>query len=187
MIDELLQLILGLFCQALTFLKSLFATFNPRWKRTIDFDTGISAIMEHQIAEGGFSYIYLAHDAETPNIKYALKRIICPDEETRISCRAEAKVHRVLGHHENIMQLKGMKFDMPNGGSNSRESVCYMLFPLISGGSLRDAISGRRILDDDALISHTNQLSRDSRYFTNAEILKVFIGLLRGVKALHGE
>lgn len=183
MIDDILRLVLGLLRQAIAFIQTCFASF--RGKRTIDFDTGISATIEHQIAEGGFSYIYLAHDADSPSTKYALKRIICPDEETRIACRAEAKVHRVLGHHENIMPLKGMKFDTSSGGSGNRESLCYMLFPLISGGSLRDAISARRILDDESIINHSNQQSRDGRYFTNEEILNVFIGLLKGVKSLH--
>ena len=179
MIDETLRLILSYLRLAISFIQSFLASFNPRRKRTIDFDTGISATIQHQIAEGGFSYIYLAHDMESPNIKYALKRIMCPDEEIRISCRAEAKVHRDLGHHENIMQLKGMKFETSN------DSVCYMLFPLISGGSLRDAVSSRKILDDEATISHINPLSRDQRYFTNEQILSVFIGMLKGVKAMH--
>jgi serine/threonine kinase 16 len=154
----------------------LYSTFVPRRNKTIEFDTGISATIDHQIAEGGFSYIYSAHDTHAPNVKYALKRIICPDEETKNACRSEAKVHRMLDHHDNVMKLLGIKFD--NSSSNGNDRMCYMLFPLITGGSLRDEITKRRLLD-------SNLHDGDVQYFRTEEILNILRALLKGVKAVH--
>lgn len=195
MIDEIIRIILSLSQQLLAFLQQLFSSFFPNRNnnfyysrnKTIDFDTGISATIEHQIAEGGFSYIYSAHDANSPRIRYALKRIICPDEETLSECRAEAKVHRMVDHHVNTMKLLGMKIESnPNGGTEDR--VCYMLFPLITGGSLRDEVTKRKLLQDDAWVESQQQRNlsaTDSRYFTTVDILNIFAGLLKGVKAMH--
>ena len=147
----------------------------------------ISATIEHQIAEGGFGYIcYSTHDTSSPQIKYALKQIICPDEETRLLCRSEAKIHRTLGDsHENIMKLLGIKF-LDNGNKSNKSSgggndgLCYMRFPLITGGSFQDEINKRCLLDDDR---HGDSIVRG--YFKTPEILNGFLGLLKGVKAMH--
>lgn len=163
-----------------TVLQRIYSLLKPFFSSSptiIEFDSGISAAMEYQIAEGGFSYIYSAHDTSSPHIKYALKRIICPDEETKVSCRSEAKIHRTLSNHDNIMKLLGVKF--LDQGNNKSDGICFMLFPLITGGSLRDEINKRGLLDDDAMIQG------NARHFTNSEILNIFLGLLKGVKSMH--
>ena len=200
MISEFIRFLLAipLIQQCLAFLQSIFyhvshcSFFKTTTKKIIEFDdTGISATVEHQIAEGGFSYIYLAHDTNSPHVKYALKRIICPDRETMDACRSEANVHRILmfdldldhqhDHREHIMQLLGIKFD-----SNDRnDRLCYMLFPLVTGGSLRDEVTKRQLLQLDGSYNSTTVTMNEPRYLTTMQILNIFLGLLNGVKVMH--
>ena len=170
---------------------SNFSFFNFQRSKTITFiDSGINATIDTKIAEGGFSYIYSAHDVQSPTVKYALKRIMCPDEETIQLCQNEAKIHRILDHHVNAMTLLGMKFELDSNSSSSNASsgqVCYMLFPLITGGSLRDEITKRRLLQygDTHYSHHHHNHNRDPQYFTTIDILTIFHGVLKAVKAMH--
>eukprot|EP00562_Extubocellulus_spinifer_P009119 CAMPEP_0178499214 /NCGR_PEP_ID=MMETSP0696-20121128/15702_1 /TAXON_ID=265572 /ORGANISM="Extubocellulus spinifer, Strain CCMP396" /LENGTH=450 /DNA_ID=CAMNT_0020127891 /DNA_START=134 /DNA_END=1486 /DNA_ORIENTATION=+ len=119
--------------------------------KMLTFDNGRSVRIGRQVAEGGFSFVFEAYDADKrvrnahPQ-KYALKRINCSDPELVQACREEAGVHRSLDH-DNLMPLLGLKFD------SSRDvpgvTVCYMLFPFLDF-SLRDDITKRRLLDDNA-------------------------------------
>lgn len=138
-------------------------------KKTIKFDNGPKVLRQHKIAEGGFSYIYLATDKL--NRKYALKRVICNDEEVVQNCKKEAEVHRRVSG-ENLLQMYGIKFvNKPPKGKQ-----CYMLFPLITGGSLRDEVSKRNLLHDNV---------EKARPIKEREILSVFKGIVTGIKTLH--
>lgn len=225
MIDNIIRLVLSTFHQIRSVLQQLFTILYQYYSyysqstsssstttsknirnKIIEFDTGIIAKVEYQIAEGGFSYIYSAHDVGKTNIKYALKRIICPDDETLALCRAEAKVHRMVDRCDNTLKLLGMKIEggmnsnisssniSVNDSSNMDDRVCYMLFPLITGGTLRDEITKRQLLQNDNDYHHhlhqpqhlgmTHQ-KRNMKYMTNLDILQIFKGILVGVKAMH--
>lgn len=136
-------------------------------QKTIKFDNGPIVKVSHKIAEGGFSYIYSATDKL--NRHYALKRIICSDEEIIQLCQKEADVHRsVTG--ANVLQMYGIKFE------RVPKRVCYMLFPFIKGGSLRDEVSARKILHNNVEMA---------RPIKEREVLRVFKGILNGVITLH--
>ena len=108
--------------------------------QTLHFDNGPIITIHQKIAEGGFSYIYSATDSIQR--KYALKRIMCNDEDMIDACRREVDVHRqVRGDH--VLHLFNVKY------VSSPQRMCYMLFPLITGGSLRDEVNQRRLLSDD--------------------------------------
>jgi len=172
MIYQLLNLVISIVSRIISVLKSYFTSGSD--SDTIVFDNGISVEREGKIAEGGFSYIYAASDSSFPGEKYALKRIVCPDKEIIVACKNEAKVHQTLGNkNTNLLPLISLKFD-----SSGPQTVCYMLFPLITGGSLRDEISKRLLLRDDVIES-------DRRPFTEKQILRIFKGVLRGVMAIH--
>ena len=47
-----------------------------------------------KIAEGGFSYVYEVRLVKKNDRRYAMKRILCSDEETVRKCRDEIGVHR---------------------------------------------------------------------------------------------
>lgn len=163
--------------------------------KKLHFDDGTSVTIHHKIAEGGFSYIYYATDSLQR--QYALKRIICSDDDVLQACRKEIQVHRqVRGDH--VLHLFNVKFmsslnslDVPHAYSSSMSSshaansvslggggsrVCYMLFPLITGGSLRDQVNQRQLLSDDL---------HQVRPIKERQILSLFKGILEGVKSLH--
>ena len=145
--------------------------------QTIQFEDGLTVTISHKIAEGGFSYIFCATDVNRPQRKYALKRMICGDEEMFHSCRKEVDVHRRIqaqnGHgHSNLLYLFHVKFIQ----ETSQRRLCYMLFPLVSGGSLRDHVTKRNLLSND--------LGR-VRPWSERQVLKLFKGILEGVRGLH--
>lgn len=57
------------------------------------------------IAEGGFSCVYLARDAVNVSKQYALKHIICNDEESLELVMKEIAVMKSLKGHPNIVTL----------------------------------------------------------------------------------
>lgn len=171
MIRELLDTIASIL-RELVFM--VIAFFTSASTTTIIFDNGISVTKERKIAEGGFSYIYSAHNSSFPSTKYALKRIVCPDREIVIACQNEAKVHQTLGNTNiNLLPLIALKFD-----SSGPQNICYMLFPLITGGSLRDEVSKRMLLRE-------NILETERRPFSEIQLLRIFKGILHGVVAMH--
>lgn len=136
--------------------------------QTLHFDNGLIITVQQKIAEGGFSYVYSATD--TLQRKYALKRIMCNDEDMMDACRREVDVHRkVRGDH--VLHLFNVKYT-----SSRPQRMCYMLFPLITGGSLRDEVNRRKLLSNDL-----NQI----RALRERQLLNLFKGVLLGVKSLH--
>ncbi|OEU22942.1 kinase-like protein [Fragilariopsis cylindrus CCMP1102] len=103
-------------------------------------DTGIRVRCQNQIAEGGFSVIFLATDVDdrtattssTSRNKYVLKRIRCHDSERIPSTTTESTNDSLSSH---FMPLLGTTFSENN-------TVCYMLFPYISH-SLKKEIDRR--------------------------------------------
>jgi len=163
-IQRILDYLLSLIREIIAKIKNFFIP-----QKTIKFDNGPTVKVSHKIAEGGFSYIYSATDTRKLNRQYALKRIICSDEEVIQLCQREAEVHRsVTG--ANVLQMYGIKFE------RAPQRVCYMLFPLIKGGSLRDEVSARNILHNNVEMA---------RPIKEREILGVFKGILNGVITLH--
>jgi len=125
-----------------------------------------------KIAEGGFSYVYEVRMVKKTDQRYAMKRILCSDEETIRKCRDEIGVHRSF-HHPTLLPLIAHKFEKSNGSM----TVCYMLFPLISS-SLRDQLNDRlQLLDENSLGA--------IRPWTEREILEIFGGVVDAIAALH--
>jgi Serine/threonine protein kinase len=148
--------------------------------QTIDFDNGHTVTIRQKIAEGGFSYIYCATDSLKRT--YALKRIICSDDDILQSCRKEINVHRQV-RGENVLHLFDCKFvnyynatSSSSSSSSSSQRICYMLFPFITGGSLRDQVNRRNLLSDDLT---------QVKPIKERQVLTLFKGVLEGVKSLH--
>ena len=78
--------------------------------------------IQSEIAEGGFSVVYLAKD-ETQN--FALKKMICQTKESRSDAMTEIKTLRML-QHPNIISL--VDHDVTDGGeAGARGTKVYML------------------------------------------------------------
>ena len=200
MVQQVLEAIVGLVLRLINALLGIFgigpvsffgfggadgsASRHALTGKTLTFDNGRKVRIGRQVAEGGFSFVFEAYDADarTRNahpLKYALKRINCSDPELVQACREEAGVHRSLDHR-NLMPLLGLKFD------SSRDipgvTVCYMLFPFLET-SLRDDITHRRLLDDDASDGTGKPTRR--RPYKDVELLQLFGQVVDAVAAMH--
>ena len=171
MIQNLIHFILEALKKLIAFIKGFFVT-----KETIRFNNGQAVVINYKLAEGGFSYIYCASDIPNLNAtrfhrprQYALKRIQCLDNEMVIKCEQEALVHSKI-NSQYCLPLYTMQF-------MNDKKVCYMLFPLIQGGSLRDEVSRRRLLE--------NHMYENIKPFKERQVLKLFRGIVSGVKAVH--
>lgn len=150
----------------------------PPSKKTVLFDDEIrfedvnkAVVICRQIAQGGFSNVFLARDARTMSKTrelYALKRIKCleNDRETLDTCREEARIHNMF-IHKSLMPLLGFQFQSP---------FCYMLFPYIPL-SLRADITARKLLAD--------VLESKRRPYSEREALTIFAGIVSGVRTMH--
>lgn len=136
------------------------------WRQKVTFDSGRTVRCGRQIAEGGFSFVFICFD---PSGKpYALKRIRTQSGEQRRAAERELDVHRRLteSHHRNILPLLDCF-------SNSPEEM-VLLYPLMRQGSLRDEIN-RRVVEGRAPHWATNSL------------LSLFAGICKGLKVLHDQ
>lgn len=171
MIQNFIHYVLRTLNKFIKFIKSFFET-----KETIRFSNGQAVVINYKLAEGGFSYIYCASDTPKPNAsryhhqrQYALKRIQCLDNDMVTKCEKEALVHSKV-NSQYCLPLYTFQFMNDN-------KVCYMLFPLIQGGSLRDEVSRRRLLE--------NHMYESIRPLKERQVLKLFRGIVSGVKAVH--
>ncbi|XP_071706646.1 uncharacterized protein [Rutidosis leptorrhynchoides] len=83
--------------------------FMPKEKSGLEgrmIDIGNLKIhVRNVIAEGGFSCVYLAHDAQNVSKHYALKHMICNDEESLELVKKEVSVMKSLNGHPNVVTL----------------------------------------------------------------------------------
>ena len=200
MIQQLLLTVIGLLLRLINIILGIFgvgpvsffgfggadasASRHALTGKTLTFDNGRKVRIGRQVAEGGFSFVFEAYDADarTRNAhprKYALKRINCSDPELVQSCREEAGVHRSLGQR-NLMPLLGLKFD--SSRAMPGVTVCYMLFPFLET-SLRDDITRRRLLDDDIRDGVGKPTRR--RPYKETELLQLFGQVVDAVAAMH--
>ena len=133
------------------------------------------------LGEGGFSYVYLVRD--TSGAIYALKKIRCPfgQESVSIAVR-EAESYRLFSHPNLIGSVdyavvtasgRGGATVVGNdgeGGSDAAEKTVYILLPYFRRGNLQDAVNAN-------LVNHTN--------FPEGELVRLFLGVCEGVRALH--
>lgn len=121
-------------------------------------DSGKLVYLGRKIAEGGFSFVFEAHDADHHSSSsatsttvtvleppYALKRVHCPDWELVDACRREAAVHRAVSH-PHLMPLLDIVFQSTHNNNSknikNKNDCCYMLFPFVSV-SLRQVVNQR--------------------------------------------
>lgn len=90
--------------------------------RTIDIGH-LKIQVRNAIAEGGFSCVYLARDAIHGSKQYALKHIICNDEESLELVMKEISVMKLLKGHPNVVTLCAHTiFDM----GRTKEAILVM-------------------------------------------------------------
>ncbi|KAI8021159.1 hypothetical protein LOK49_LG03G02875 [Camellia lanceoleosa] len=131
--------------------------------RTIDVGN-LKVHVRNAIAEGGFSCVYLARDAIHGSKQYALKHIICNDEESLEVVMKEISVMKSLRGHPSVVTLYAHTiFDM----GRTKEAVLVM---------------------ECCEKSLVNVLeSRGVGYFEEKQILVIFRDVCNAVFAMHGQ
>lgn len=114
------------------------------------------------IAEGGFSCVYLAQDALNGSKQYALKHMICNDEESLDLVRKEISVLKSLQGHPNVVMLCAHTIlDM----GRTKEALLVMEYC------------------DKSLVSVLE--SRGAGFFEEKQILLIFRDVCNAVFAMH--
>ncbi|XP_042061304.1 probable serine/threonine-protein kinase DDB_G0280111 [Salvia splendens] len=114
------------------------------------------------IAEGGFSCVYLARDAVNGFKQYALKHIICNDEESQELVTKEISVMKTLTGHPNVVTL-----------------LAHAVFDM---GRTKEAL----LLMEYCEKSLVNVLeSRGAGYFEEKQVLTIFRDICSAVFAMH--
>ncbi|WVY99692.1 hypothetical protein V8G54_025762 [Vigna mungo] len=129
--------------------------------RTVDFGN-LKINIVKAIAEGGFSCVYLARDAVHMSKQYALKHIICNDEESLGLVKKEISVLKMLVGHPNVVTLHAHSiFDM----GRTKEAFLVMEF---CERSLVNVLE-----------------SRGAGYFDETQVLLIFRDICNAVFAMH--
>lgn len=117
--------------------------------------------VRNAIAEGGFSCVYLAREVNGFK-QYALKHIICNDEETQELVAKEISVMKTLTGHPNVVTL-----------------LAHAVFDM---GRTKEAL----LLMEYCEKSLVNVLeSRGAGYFEEKQVLTIFRDICSAVFAMH--
>lgn len=118
--------------------------------------------VQNVIAEGGFSCVYLVHDAANVSKQYALKHIICQDGESLDLAMKEIQVMKLLKGHPNVVTLVAHSIlDM-----GRRKEVLLVLE--FCGESLVNVLE-----------------SRGTAYLEEKKVLSIFRDVCNAVFAMH--
>ncbi|KAK1424913.1 hypothetical protein QVD17_20254 [Tagetes erecta] len=140
--------------------------FMPKEKSGLEgrvIDIGNLKIhVRHVIAEGGFSCVYLAQDALNGSKQYALKHMICNDEESLELVKKEITVMKLLQGHPNVVMLCAHAiFDM----GRTKEALLVMEYC------------------DKSLVNVLE--NRGAGFFEEKQILLIFRDICNAVFAMH--
>ncbi|XP_062174595.1 uncharacterized protein LOC133879843 [Alnus glutinosa] len=118
--------------------------------------------VRNAIAEGGFSCVYLARDAVNVSKQYALKHIICNDEESLDLVVKEISVMKSLKGHPNVVTLYAHTvMDM----GRTKEALLVMEFC------------------EKSLVNVLE--SRGAGFFDEKQVLSIFRDVCNAVFAMH--
>lgn len=122
------------------------------------------------LGEGGFSYVYLVAQKSNKNALYALKKIRCPfgatDETFRNAMKEVRNYHRFANSKTPyiIQTIDETVIDEKDGSK-----TIYILLPYFQK-SLQDIINSNVLNNED---------------FEEDEILRIFVGICRGLQVMH--
>ncbi|KAM9735968.1 serine/threonine-protein kinase 16 isoform 1-T2 [Dama dama] len=119
----------------------------------------------HKLGEGGFSFVDLVeglHDGQF----YALKRILCHEQQDREEAQREADMHRLF-HHPNILRL--VAYCLRERGTKHE---AWLLLPFFKRGTLWNEIE---------------KLKDKGNFLTEEQIIRLLLGICRGLEAIHAK
>ncbi|KAL5976872.1 hypothetical protein ACLOJK_021207 [Asimina triloba] len=129
--------------------------------RTIDVGN-LKVHVRNIIAEGGFSSVYIARDAVNPSKQYALKQMICNDEESLELAKKEISVMKLLKGHPNVVTLQA--------------------HTIIDMGRMKEALLVMDFCEKSLVTVLEN---RGAGYFEEKQILLIFRDVCNAVFAMH--
>ncbi|GAB5576009.1 serine/threonine-protein kinase 16 isoform X1 [Prionailurus iriomotensis] len=117
------------------------------------------------LAHSGFSYVDLVEGLHDGHF-YALKRILCHEQQDREEAQREADMHRLF-HHPNILRL--VAYCLRERGTKHE---AWLLLPFFKGcrGTLWNEIE---------------RLKDKGNFLTEDQILQLLLGICRGLEAIH--
>ena len=137
--------------------------FIMQFKPTTVYNiAGMKIGEESVLSEGGYSYVYLAHDRDNYSQKYALKKIIVQDKINEEAVMREIEQWSLLGDHPNIWKYIG---HTEIEGDDAKTVVIWWEF--WSGGTLVDL------------------LTRNKNKLIEEQIIYVLTHIARGLKLMH--
>uniref|UniRef100_A0A4W2CRM3 non-specific serine/threonine protein kinase n=1 Tax=Bos indicus x Bos taurus TaxID=30522 RepID=A0A4W2CRM3_BOBOX len=119
----------------------------------------------HKLGEGGFSFVDLVeglHDGQF----YALKRILCHEQQDQEEAQREADMHRLF-HHPNILRL--VAYCLRERGTKHE---AWLLLPFFKRGTLWNEIE---------------KLKDKGNFLTEEQIIRLLLGICRGLEAIHAK
>ncbi|RWW24159.1 hypothetical protein GW17_00011566 [Ensete ventricosum] len=114
------------------------------------------------IAEGGFSCVYLARDAVNASNQYALKHMICQDEESLDLAMKEISVMKMLKGHPNVVVL--------------------IAHTILDMGRVKEVLLVMEFCEKSLVAVLEN---RGAGYFEEKQILLIFRDVCNAVFAMH--
>eukprot|EP00008_Paramoeba_atlantica_P003803 CAMPEP_0201487928 /NCGR_PEP_ID=MMETSP0151_2-20130828/16434_1 /ASSEMBLY_ACC=CAM_ASM_000257 /TAXON_ID=200890 /ORGANISM="Paramoeba atlantica, Strain 621/1 / CCAP 1560/9" /LENGTH=228 /DNA_ID=CAMNT_0047873105 /DNA_START=50 /DNA_END=733 /DNA_ORIENTATION=+ len=120
------------------------------------------------IAEGGFSFVFRASDSRSSTKDYAVKRLICQEEEQLTAAKHEIEIYQLFSKedHKHILRLLDYHI-CPTQRSIGNE--VYLLFHSYPK-TLHDLV---------------NELKAKEQTFTEKEVLQLFLQICEGVLEFH--
>lgn len=122
------------------------------------------------LGEGGFSYVYLVAPKRSSTVHYAMKKIRCPyggEDATFHNAMREVKSYYRFAALNSPYIIKTIDEEIVSDPSGAR--TFYILLPYFEK-SLQDVLNAH-------VLGNTHMDQR--------EVLKIFVGVLRGVKTMH--
>ncbi|KAF9511833.1 hypothetical protein BS47DRAFT_1467771, partial [Hydnum rufescens UP504] len=118
------------------------------------------------LGEGGFSFVYLAQDADSGR-QFALKKIRCPTGREGVKeAMREVEAYRRF-RHPNIIRILDSAVVQDRDGEGQ---IVYLFLPFYRRGNLQDVM---------------NSNSVNGTHFPEREILRLFRGTCLAVRAMH--
>jgi serine/threonine kinase 16 len=133
-----------------------------------------------QLAEGGYSYVYLCEDLRTKQ-RYAVKQMLLQSHEQRQAARREIETHLTFASQPHIMPLVDYVIERDAGAPEQHAAGAeraLLLFPFYRRGSLQDALL--RGLAREG----TRRVGRPA-FFDEPSALRLFVDMATGVAAMH--
>ncbi|XP_035878729.1 serine/threonine-protein kinase 16 isoform X2 [Phyllostomus discolor] len=141
-----------------------------------------------KLGEGGFSYVDLVEGLHDGHF-YALKRIVCHEQQDREEAQREADMHRLF-QHPNILHL--VAYCLRERGTKHE---AWLLLPFFKvrkspgcGGvatepPTKSYVSSQR----GTLWDEIERLKDKGNFLTEEQILQLLLGICRGLEAIHAQ